>query len=63
MGKYTIEIEGNTEYLPTTKVVNLINEEDEEIVTVFIGVKPRIEADFEFSFLKEDYSPIETSKI
>jgi hypothetical protein len=58
IGKYTIEIEGNAEYLPTSKLINLINEDEEDAVTIYVGVKPRIEADFEFSFLKEDYSAI-----
>jgi hypothetical protein len=63
IGKYTIEIEGNTEYIATSKDINITNEDEEDIITIFVGVKPRIETDFEFSFLKEDYRAINSSLI
>lgn len=49
IGIYNIEVEGNTEFLGTNKTVNLMNEDDEDIVTIFIGIKPRIETDFGFN--------------
>ena len=48
IGRYLVEIEGNAEYLPTSKIVSLINEEENDVVTVFVGLKPRIDTDVEF---------------
>jgi hypothetical protein len=63
IGKYIIEVEGNQEYLPTSKLINLINDEDENMVTVFVGIKPKIETDFEFLFTKEDSTTISNTKL
>jgi hypothetical protein len=35
--------------------VNIVNEEDKDEITVFVGVKPRIDTDIEFTFLTENY--------
>lgn len=36
--------------------MNLTNEEDKDEITIFVGVKPRIDTDIEFSFLYENIS-------
>ena len=63
IGKYTIEIEGNHEYLPTSKIISLINDDDEDFITIFVGIKPRLDNDFEFKFTREDQLNINSSKL
>ena len=53
IGKYAIEIEGTDEYLPTSKQINLINDEEQDQITIFVGIKPRIDSDYEFRFVNE----------
>lgn len=50
IGQYEIEIAGNAEFQSSTKIVNLINEEDRDIVQVFVGLKKRMDTDIEFVF-------------
>ena len=63
IGKYTIEIEGNHKYLPTSKFISLINDDDEDIITIFVGIKPRLDNDFEFKFIREDKLKLNSSKL
>jgi hypothetical protein len=51
IGQYVVEVKGNSEYQPSTKVINLVNEEDEDVVTVYVGIKKRIDIDVEIQFL------------
>ncbi len=46
-------MKGTDYYLPTDKVLNIVNEEDKNEITIFVGIKPRIDTDIEFSFVKE----------
>jgi hypothetical protein len=46
-------VKGTDYYLPTDKVLNIVNEEDKNEITIFVGIKPRIDTDIEFSFVKE----------
>ena len=34
-------------------MLNIVNEEDKNEITIFVGIKPRIDTDIEFSFVKE----------
>jgi hypothetical protein len=59
-------IEGNSEFLPSSKVINLINEDDEDQITIFVGVKPRIDTDVEFEFFnnrQEEYELVDFNKL
>ena len=42
--------------MPVSKVINITNEEDKYEITVFVGVKPRIDTDIEFTFMFESSS-------
>lgn len=42
--------------MPTEKVINIVNEEDKNEITIYVGVKPRIDTDIEFSFVHESPS-------
>ena len=53
IGQYQIEVKGTDFYLPTDKVLNIVNEEDKNEIMIFVGVKPRIDTDIEFSFVRE----------
>ena len=46
-------MKGTDYYLPTDKVLNIVNEEDKNEITIFVGIMPRIDTDIEFSFVKE----------
>ena len=46
-------MKGTDYYLPTDKVLNIVNEEDKNEITIFVGIKPRIDTDIEFSFVEE----------
>ena len=50
MGKYIIEVEGNQDFQQSVKVVNILNEEDNDLVRIYVGVKLRIDVDVEFTF-------------
>jgi hypothetical protein len=39
--------------MTTEKVLNIVNEEDKDEIVIFVGVKPRIDTDIEFSFVHE----------
>jgi hypothetical protein len=49
--------------LPTSKLISLINNDDEDVVTIFVGVKPRLDNDFEFKFIREDSVAVNHSKL
>ena len=53
IGQYHLEVKGTDFYLQTEKVLNIVNEEDKNEMVIFVGVKPRIDTDIEFSFVKE----------
>lgn len=40
--------------MSSSKVVNVVNEEDKDEITIFVGVKPRIDTDTEFTFYNEN---------
>ena len=48
--KYVIEVSGNTVYEPSTKSVNIINEEDNLEIIVYIGLSLRVDSNVEFCF-------------
>jgi hypothetical protein len=50
IGQYVLEVKGNSEFQSSTKVINLVNEEEEDTITVFVGIKPRIDTDVEIQF-------------
>jgi hypothetical protein len=50
VGKYIIEVEGNQDFQQSVKVVNILNEEDNDLVRIYVGVKQRIDVDVEFIF-------------
>ncbi len=50
VGKYIIEVEGNQDFQQSVKVVNILNEEDNDQVRIYVGVKQRIDVDVEFVF-------------
>lgn len=50
IGLYYIDVEGNEEYQPSQKTINLVNEEDKDEITIFVGIKPRIDTNTLFSF-------------
>jgi len=56
IGQYTIEVSGNSHYMSSQKQVLLLNEENKETITVFVGVKPRIDTDAEFFFYQEEHT-------
>ena len=37
-----------------SKLINLVNEDDENIVTVFVGLRQRVDVDVYFSFLNSN---------
>ena len=41
----------------------MINDEDENVVTIFVGIKPRLDNDFEFKFIREDSMTVNYSKL
>lgn len=53
VGQYHIEVKGTDFYLPTEKMLSVVNEEEKNELVIFVGVKPRIDTDIEFSFVKE----------
>lgn len=53
IGYYCIEVKGTDIYQSSYKEINITNEEDKDEIIVFIGVKPRIDTDIEFTFLYE----------
>lgn len=36
-------------------MLNIVNEEDKNEMVIFVGVKPRIDTDIEFAFVKEGH--------
>lgn len=53
IGYYCIEVKGTDLYQASYKEVNITNEEDKNEITVFVGIKPRIDTDTEFTFTNE----------
>jgi hypothetical protein len=53
VGFYTVEVQGNSFYQSASKVVNLVNEEDKDEIVIYVGIRPRIDADIEFMFFQE----------
>lgn len=53
VGFYTVEVQGNSIYQSASKVVNLANEEDKDEIVIYVGIRPRIDADIEFMFFQE----------
>jgi hypothetical protein len=51
IGLYHIDVEGNEEYQPSMKTINIVNEEDKDELVIFVGVRPRIDTSIEFQFL------------
>jgi hypothetical protein len=54
VGLYSIEVKGTDFYQSAYKEVSICNEEDKDEITIFVGVKPRIDTDTEFQFLYEN---------
>jgi hypothetical protein len=50
VGLYEIEVEANSTFQASLKTINIINEEHKDEITIFIGVKPRVDNDIEFLF-------------
>ncbi len=50
IGYYHIEVDGTEEYLPASKTINLVNEEDKDEIVIFVGIKPRIDTNSHFLF-------------
>jgi hypothetical protein len=50
VGKYVVEVEGNHDFQQSVKVVNILNEEDNDVVRIYVGVRLRIDTDVEFMF-------------
>jgi hypothetical protein len=51
VGIYSIVVEGNSDYQPAQKKISLQNENEGNIVRIYVGMKPRIDTDVEFMFL------------
>ena len=61
VGKYHVEVAGNDLYMPTSKYMTILNEEENDVVKVYVGIKLRTEKDIEFHFQQiggEDYEDI-----
>jgi hypothetical protein len=56
IGYYDIEVKGNDFYQTTSKQINITNEEDKDEIVIFVGMKPRIDTDIEFTFVYENIS-------
>lgn len=52
IGQYHLEVKGTDFYLPTQKELTIVNEEEKNEIVIFVGVKPRIDTDIEFQFVK-----------
>lgn len=50
VGKYVVEVSGNEYYYPTTKEMNFLNEEDQQCMKVYIGLRPKTDIETEFEF-------------
>lgn len=53
IGYYCIEVKGTDIYQSSYKEINITNEEDKNDITIYVGVKPRIDTDIEFTFTNE----------
>jgi len=53
IGYYCIEVKGTDIYQSSYKEINITNEEDKNDITIYVGVKPRIDTDIEFTFANE----------
>ena len=51
IGYYQIQVEGNDEFQPSHKAINIVNEEEKDEVVVYVGIKPRIDVSTEFTFV------------
>jgi hypothetical protein len=49
--------------LPTVKRILLENEEENTVVRVYVGVKPRIDMDAEFLFLSNKVGPVQLNNL
>lgn len=63
IGQYVIEVTGNAEFQSATKVVNLINEEEKDVIEVFVGLRRRVDADIEFVFQDASQDLVDYRKI
>ena len=63
IGQYEIEVIGNAEFQSATKVINLINEEDRDVVQVFVGLRRRQDTDIEFLFKDGQDSMVDCKKV
>lgn len=41
IGLYSIEVEGNEDYIASNRVVNIVNDEDKDELVIFVGLKSR----------------------
>jgi hypothetical protein len=55
IGQYHLEVKGTDFFLPSEKILNIVNEEEKNEIVVFVGVKPRIDTDIEFAFVRETH--------
>ncbi len=49
-GRYIVEVQGNEMYQSAYKVITVLNEEDNDTVKVYVGLRLRIDTDAEFHF-------------
>ena len=63
IGQYVIEVTGNEEFQSTTKVVNILNEEEKDTIQVFVGLRKRMDTDIEFLFQDDRQDVIDSKKV
>jgi hypothetical protein len=51
VGLYTVEVAGSSEFQPSTRDVNIVNDEDKDEIVVYIAMKPKVSSSIEFNIL------------